>query len=230
MSGRHVLAVLLVFATLLVTSSCGDKEATGDPVGARILAAVRADLSDRVGIRVQAVAPGSGVPMTSYADGDLRSGDFRVRIDLGSGRGTVEMIRVADLCWTRAAPRFWTELGYTAASAARTRGKFVVAPVTGFAGMIAAVDPIAAITRIEQLRGDAVLSHRIVGSGPLHGQIALRVRFPEGVLTLFVTAGDRPHLTRVRGTAARGRIRDYVVLGYPVVSVAIPAAADVLQP
>ncbi|MEV5003248.1 hypothetical protein [Nocardioides sp. LML1-1-1.1] len=214
-ASRPAAAASMPAATPSPTPSTGDDAAA-------LLDAARSAVESAPAIRFRTEdLTGAGAPSSATSDG--RSGNFEAHVPW-HGR-TIVMRRIGDLTWTRAPAGFWTGLGYTAASAARAEGKWVVARS-------------AQIRQVEQLFDPGALLEwlRKAGAGEVQevdrgGRRVLRVRVgatlveagvvaPHGrarLTSITVFHGDRPvsrsHLT---------------VLDAPVALVA-PDADDVLQ-
>jgi hypothetical protein len=239
-SGVGLLAAIL----LIGSAGCADSQPSpgaGGPqssspsspsasaVAWRALAAVQAELAARTTIRVRTSTAGAQDAGASEATADLLSGDFRAELDLGSGKGTLRMLRVADTAWTKAPAAVWVGFGYTPASARRAEGKWVVARVDSIEALVGALDPVAIVRGIADLDQADVVDLRPVRSGALRGMEALRVRVGPATRTLFLSAGARPGLQRIR-VLAGGVTTDVALLSAPArVRVPVPAAAEVLQ-
>lgn len=198
--------------------------------GSRALAALQASVADLGAVEVSGGTPSEVAGGRIHAASDLRTGDFRITVDLGAGAGVLRMVRTSDLTWTQAPPAFWIRLGYTAESARRATGKWVVARAETIRPLVQALDPGVAVRALLDLSPQDVLGVGTVRSGELRGQRVLRFRQGGLEQRVYLTQGARPRLLRIssRSGAAATEL-DF--LAFPSrVQVTLPLASDVLPP
>lgn len=197
---------------------------------ARALAALQASVADLGAVEVSGGTPGALVPGRIRAESDLRTGEFRARVDLGEGAGVVEMIRQSDLTWTTAPPSFWIELGYTAESAERVRDKWVVERADAIRPLVESLDPGSTVRALLTLGPEDVLDVETVTRGERRGQRVLRFRLGGRTQAVYMTPGSRPRLLRISSSSSSGTTAlDF--LDFPAhVRVRLPQATDVFVP
>lgn len=198
--------------------------------GSRVLAALQASVADLGAVEVSGGTPSEAVGGRFHAASDLRTGDFRVTVDLGAGTGVLRMVRTSDLTWTQAPPAFWIRLGYTAESARRAKGKWVVARAETIRPLVQALDPGVAVRALLDLSPQDVLGVGTVRSGELRGQRVLRFRQGGLEQQVYLTQGARPRLLRISSSSASAST-ELDFLAFPSrVQVTLPLASDVLPP
>lgn len=238
------MGVLVVAAALAV--GCGGPTGTAEVVAAeqpssspsvpapsaasRALAALQASVADLGAVEVSGGTPGGDVRGRIRAASDLRTGDFRVTVDLGADAGVLRMIRQSDLTWTKAPPDFWTRLGYTAESARRAQGKWVVARAETIRPLVQSLDPGVAVRALLELSAQDVISVGTVATGDLRGQRVLRFRQGGREQRVYLTNGARPRLLRISGASDSASTELDFLAFPPRVQVSLPTASDVLPP
>ncbi len=140
------------------------------------------------------------------------------------------MIRQSDLTWTSAPPSFWSRLGYSAESARRAQGKWVVARAEAIRHLVDSLDPAAAVRALAQLGPDDLVSVSTVPDGRLQGQRVLRFNQGGRKQEVYLTPGVRPRLLRISSWTGSART-DLDFVDFPThVRVVLPDAADVFAP
>lgn len=247
MTGRSLAVATGALLALVLLAGCGggQEEAATPPSttppsatptatraagpAARALEALQESVADLGAVEVRGQTSGSPEAGRRTGVADLRTGDFRASVALGGGR-RLEMIRQADLTWTRAPASYWVELGYTAASAARARGRWVVAPYDGAKQIADAVDPGSVVRSISDLDPSDATSVETVRRGSLRGNRVITFARADSVQRLFLTPDARPRLLRVASTRAGTTTTvDVTELPGPL-RLRLPDAADVVQP
>lgn len=194
---------------------------------AAALAEVQEQLSQMSRVRVVTRAPAHPASGRSVALARLDTGDFRVRSELGPDAERIEMIKIADMAWIKAPPAFWTRLGYTAASAARARGRYVVAPVESARAVVSPFDPTTMISQIRALGAADAVSLRKAGSGEAEARVELRVRFGSGAAALELGGSDGRQLIGMR--VGSGKSRTVLEFSEPArAQISVPDADDVV--
>lgn len=159
---------------------------------------------------------------------DLRTGDFRVTVELEHGQ-SLRMLRKDDLTWVSAPASFWVSLGYTKASADRSVGRWVVVPVQGAAPLIAAMDPGVAVRSLLDL--DPATARTVAPvRGARDGERVIVLGRGRDTQRIYVTGpSSSPRLVRIT-SVLEGVATTIDFVGFPSrISVALPAANEVLQ-
>ncbi len=240
MTGHVLERVGAVALVAVLTAGCGgtaeapvavpSSTAPAPTAASRALEALQASVADLGAVEVSGGTPSDGGRGRIRAASDLRTGDFRVTVDLGSGNGVLRMIRQSDLTWTKAPPDFWTGLGYTAESARRAHGKWVVARAAKIRPLVQSLDPGVAVRALLELTPQDVISVATVSTGELRGHRVLRFRQGDREQRVYLTNGSRPRLLRISGASAAGSA-DLDFVAFPSrVTVSLPPASDVLPP
>ncbi|MCX6398215.1 MAG: hypothetical protein NTV23_17140 [Propionibacteriales bacterium] len=160
---------------------------------------------------------------------NLRTGDFEASVGLGHGT-FLEMIRQSDLTWIRAPASYWVRLGYTRASAAAARGKWIVAPAESARYLLDAMDPGALIRSLLALDPRDAVSVAAVRRGALRGSRVLEFRLADATQRIYLTAGRRPRLLRMSSTRSRVTTTVDFVATPRTFHVRLPGADQVVQP
>lgn len=213
-----------------VSGPSSSPSAPAPSAASRALAALQASVADLGAVEVSGGTPGDVVRGRIRAASDLRTGDFRVTVDLGPGAGVLRMIRQSDLTWTKAPPDFWTGLGYTEESARRARDTWVVARAEKIRPLVQSLDPGVAVRALLELTPQDVISVATVTTGDLRGNRVLRFRQGGREQRVYLTKGPRPRLLRISGSSNTGTT-DLDFLAFPPrVQVSLPSVSDVLPP
>lgn len=255
MSARALSGAALT--VLLSVSACGgDREPTGAPSpSASVTASKAATTTPTVAPTVaprstpaskalaelQASLPGlTGLQVTGGTTGtdgvgkrsgitNLETGDFRSTIAIGRG-ATLTMLRQADLVWTKAPSWYWVRVGYTQESAAKTRGKWVVATATSSAALVGSMDPGILLKSVGELKPEDAISVANVAQGRLQGSRVLTFRQGKAVQRIYLTRGTSPKPLRITTTTGKSMTWIDITIPSRTFAVTLPSADDVLQP
>jgi len=195
----------------------------------RVLEALQTSVADLRAIEVSGGAVGHAEVGRRRGSADLRTHEFRAVLGLGNGQ-VLEMLRKADLTWTKAPASYWVRLGYTRASARAAQGKWVVANATAVEQLVGALDPGALITSLLGLKNDQVDRVEPVLHGDLSGNRVLVFHQAGGDQLVYVTPGPRPRLLRLTSTANGVTTTVDVTARRTPFRVRLPEADQVFQP
>lgn len=243
MRGRTALLAPLLTLLLALGAGCGGEpggtvaespgpapSATATPDAAsQILTALQASVADLGAVEVSGGTLGHPELGRRRGTADLRTGEFHATLGLGNGQ-QLEMMRRADLTWTKAPPWYWVRLGYTRSSAQAARGKWVVATAAAAEFLVNALDPGSVVRSLLALDPGRPPKVEAVRTGDLKGNRVLDFHQTGADQLVYVTPGRRPRLLRVTSTASGvTTVVNFTARQKPF-RVRLPQAGTVFQP